>query len=57
LPLRVRRQRHVVAREDDTEAWILFPDRDAIERAMTAVVRRNVAQANGIEIAGTAPLS
>lgn len=39
---------------DDAEAWSLFPDRDAIERAMTAVVRRNVAQANGIEIADAA---
>jgi Zn-dependent protease with chaperone function len=39
--------------EDEAEAWVLFPDRDAIERAMTAVVRRNVAQVDGIEIGAT----
>ena len=39
--------------EDAREAWSLFPDREAIERAMTDVIRLNVRLAHGVEI--TAP--
>ena len=40
---------------DADEVWNLFPDRGAIQRAMTAVVRRNVALTHGVQIAEAAP--
>ena len=39
---------------DAEDAWSLFPDREAIERAMTAVIRQNIAAVHGVQIAGTA---
>jgi Zn-dependent protease with chaperone function/tetratricopeptide (TPR) repeat protein len=39
---------------DGDNAWSLFPDREAIERAMTAVIRQNVARVHGVSIAGAA---
>lgn len=37
---------------DGAEVWSLFQDREAIERTMTAVVRRNVAAMHGVQIPG-----
>jgi len=38
---------------DAEDAWSLFPDREAIERAMTAVIRQNIAAVHGVQIAGS----
>ncbi len=40
--------------DDDREAWSLFPDREAIEAAMTGVIRDNVLRQHGIAIAAAA---
>jgi Zn-dependent protease with chaperone function len=40
--------------QDARDAWSLFPEREAVERAMTAVIRRNVQLAHGVEIAADA---
>jgi Zn-dependent protease with chaperone function len=39
---------------DAEDVWSLFPDRETIERAMTAVIRQNIAAAHGVRIAGAA---
>jgi len=47
--------------EDSRDSWSLFPEREALERAMTAVIRRNVQLAHRVAIpadasgAGAAP--
>jgi len=39
---------------DVEEAWSLLSDREAIERAMTAIILVSVARAHGVQIAGPA---
>jgi Zn-dependent protease with chaperone function len=38
------------SQDDERPAWTLFPDRDAIERRMTAAIRDNIRAAHGIAI-------
>lgn len=35
---------------DDSLVWSLFPDRESVERSMTALIRRNIALAHGVQI-------